>query len=198
MNMRYPPQQKAETKARIVSAASRMFREQGAESNGIGSVMKEIGFTKGGFYRHFKDRDQLYVEAVEKAFSEMGDHMTGAARGAEKGHELEAMIRLYLSKEHLNSPAVGCVLSTLGSDIARQPVAVRRQINRSMQAYRERLSQYMPGKTAEERMATFGLLYPSMMGVLIIARVLADPAAQENVLANARNAFIERYARGNS
>lgn len=173
-----------------------MFREQGAENNGIGSVMKEIGFTKGGFYRHFKDRGQLYVEAVDKAFLEMGDHMTGAARGAEKGHELEAMIRLYLSKEHLNSPAVGCVLSTLGSDIARQPVAVRRQINRSMQAYRERLSPFMPGKTPEERMATFSLLYASMMGVLIIARVLADPAAQENVLANARKAFIERYACG--
>ena len=196
--MRYPAQQKAETKARIVSAASRMFREQGAESNGIGSVMKEIGFTKGGFYRHFKDRDQLYVEAVDKAFLEMGDHMTGAAGGAEKGHELEAMISLYLSKEHLNSPAVGCVLSTLGSDIARQPVAVRRQINRSMQAYRERLSPYMPGKTPEERLATFSLLYSSMMGVLIIARVLADPAAQEKMLTNARDSFIERYTRRGS
>jgi TetR/AcrR family transcriptional repressor of nem operon len=198
MAMRYPEQQKAETKARIISAASRMFREHGAESNGIGSVMKEIGFTKGGFYRHFKNRNQLYVEAVEKAFSEMGDGMIEAAKRAGKGHELEAIIRRYLSMGHLNSPAIGCVLSTLGSDIARQPVAVRRQINRSMQAYRDRLSPYMPGKTSEERTATFSLLYPSMMGVLIIARVLADPAAQENMLANARESFIERYVHGGS
>ncbi len=196
--MRYPAQQKAETKAKIVSVASKMFREHGAESNGIGSVMKEIGFTKGGFYRHFKDRDQLYVEAVEKAFSEMGDSMTKAAAGAKKGHELEAMIRLYLSVEHLNSPAAGCVLSTLGSDIARRSVAVRRQINRVMQRYRERLSPYVHGKTPEERIATFSLLYASMMGVLIIARTLADPAAQEKMLANARESFIERYARGGS
>jgi TetR/AcrR family transcriptional regulator, transcriptional repressor for nem operon len=194
--MRYPAQQKAETKAKIVSVASKMFREHGAESNGIGSVMKEIGFTKGGFYRHFKDRNQLYLEAVEKAFSEMGDTMTGAARDAKKGRELEAMIRLYLSKEHLNSPGLGCVLSTLGSDIARQPVAARRQINQVMQRYRERLSPYVHGKTPEERIATFSLLYASMMGVLIIARTLADPAAQEKMLANARDSFIERYARG--
>jgi TetR/AcrR family transcriptional repressor of nem operon len=196
--MRYPAQQKAETKAKIVSVASRMFRERGAESNGIGSVMKEIGFTKGGFYRHFKNRNQLYVEAVEKAFSEMGDGMVKAAESAGKGHELEAMIRRYLSMEHLNSPAIGCVLSTLGSDIARQPVAVRRQINRSMQAYRDRLSPYIPGKTPEEKRAIFSLLYPSMMGVVIIARVLADPAGQEKMLANARDSFIERYARGSS
>lgn len=196
--MRYPAQQKAETKAKILSVASRMFREHGADSKGIGSVMKEIGFTKGGFYRHFKDRDQLYVEAVEKAFSEMGDHMTEAAKGAKKGHELEAMIRRYLSMEHLNSPGVGCVFSTLGSDIARQPVAVRRQINRSMQAYRDRLLPYIPGKTPEEKTATFSLLYPSMMGVLIIARVLADPAAQEKMLTNARDSLIEMYARKTS
>ena len=196
--MRYPAQQKAETKAKIVSVASRMFRERGAESNGIGSVMKEIGFTKGGFYRHFKNRNQLYVEAVEKAFSEMGDGMVKAAEKAGKGHELEAMIYRYLSMEHLNSPAIGCVLSTLGSDIARQPVAVRRQINRLMQAYRDRLSPYMPGKTPEEKRAKFSLLYPSMVGVLIIARVLADPAGQEKMLANARDAFIARYARGGS
>jgi hypothetical protein len=56
----------------------------------------------------------------------------------------------------------------------------------------------MPGKTSEERTATFSLLYPSMMGVLIIARVLADPAAQENMLANARESFIERYVHGGS
>jgi TetR/AcrR family transcriptional regulator, transcriptional repressor for nem operon len=196
--MRYPVQQKAETKAKILSAASRMFRERGAESNGIGSVMKEIGFTKGGFYRHFKNRNQLYVEAVEKAFLEMGDDMIDAAKSAEKGRGLEAMIRRYLSMEHLNSPAIGCVLSTLGSDIARQPVAVRRQINRSLQAYRDRLSPYMPGKTPEEKTAAFSMLYPSMMGVLIIARVLADPGAQEKMLANARDLFIERYARGAS
>jgi TetR/AcrR family transcriptional regulator, transcriptional repressor for nem operon len=175
-----------------------MFRERGAVGNGIGSVMKEIGFTKGGFYRHFKDRNQLYVEAVDRAFSDMGDRMLEAAKGAKKGHELEAMIRLYLSVGHLNSPAAGCVFSTLGSDIARLPVAIRRQINRSMQAYRDRLLPYIPGKTPEEKTATFSLLYPSMVGVLIIARTLADPAAQEKMLANAQDSFIERYACGTS
>jgi len=194
--MRYPAQRKVETKARILSAASRMFREGGAESNGIGSIMKKIGLTKGGFYRHFESRDQLYVEAVDLAFSEMGDRMLEAAKRARKGHELEAMIRLYLSMDHLNSPAAGCVISTLGSDIARQPVAIRRQINRSMRAYRDRLLPYMSGKTLEEKAATYSLLYPSMVGVLIAARTLGDPAAQETMLANARDSFIERYVRG--
>src|SRR5579862_1443090 len=192
--MRYPAQQKAETRAKIVSAASRIFRERGA-GNGIGSVMKEIGLTKGGFYRHFENRDQLYVEALAKAFTEMGDLMVEAAKSAERGHELEAMIRRYLSMGHLKSPAIGCVISTLGSDIARQPASIRNQINRCMQAYRERLLPYVPGKTLEEKTARFSLLYPSMVGILIAARTLADPDAQEKLLAHARESFIEKYAR---
>jgi len=34
--------------------------------------MKKVGLTKGGFYRHFKSKDDLFVEAVARAFDEMG------------------------------------------------------------------------------------------------------------------------------
>jgi TetR/AcrR family transcriptional repressor of nem operon len=191
--MRYPTEQKARTRAKILSVASRLFRERGAEANGIGSVMKEIGLTKGGFYRHFDSRDHLYVEAIANAFTDMGNAMVAAAEAAPKGQQLKAVIERYLSMEHLYSPGTGCIMSTLGSDIARQPLAVRRQINRSMQAYRERLLPYMPGGTAEEKAASFSLLYPSMVGLLIAARTLADKQAQEQLLARARDFFIRTY-----
>jgi TetR/AcrR family transcriptional repressor of nem operon len=192
--VRYPAKQKDETRAKIISAASRLFRERGADASGIGSVMKEIGLTKGGFYRHFKSRDQLYVEAIDKAFTDMGDAMVAAAEAAPKGQQLKAVIERYLSMKHLNSPGSGCVISTLGSDIARQPSAVRQQINRSMQAYRERLLPYMPGKTKEEKAVTFSLLYPSMVGALIAARTQTEKQAQERLLVRAREFLIRAYA----
>ena len=191
--MRYSPEQKAETHAQIIAVASRLFRERGAEGNGIGSVMKEIGLTKGGFYRHFKSRDHLYIEAIAKAFSEMGDSMVAVAEAAPKGQQLKALIEHYLSVRHLNAPGFGCVMATLGSDIARQPVAVRRQINRLLQAYRERLLPYMPGKSLEEKAATFAVLYPGMVGILVSARTLADRKAQERMLAHARQVFLRTY-----
>jgi TetR/AcrR family transcriptional repressor of nem operon len=192
--VRYPAKQKDETRAKIISVASRLFRERGAEASGIGSVMKEIGLTKGGFYRHFKSRDHLYVEAIDKAFIDIGDAMVAAAEAAPKGQQLKAVIERYLSIKHLNSPGSGCVISTLGSDIARRPSAVRQQINRSMQAYRERLLPYMPGKTMEEKAATFSLLYPSMVGALIAARTQSDKQVQERLLARAREFLIRTYA----
>lgn len=191
--MRYPAGHKAETRAGIVAAASRLFRERGAEGNGIGKVMKELGLTKGGFYRHFKSRDQLYSEAITKAFTEMGDRMVAAAEAAPEGRRLHALIEAYLSLEHLNSPGAGCVIATLGAEMGREPAALRRQIGRGMQAYRERLLPYMPGKTKEERAGTFAILYPSMVGVLVTARAIVDKASQGPMLARAREHFIRAW-----
>jgi TetR/AcrR family transcriptional repressor of nem operon len=41
--------------------AARSFREHDGNSSGIGTVMKKVGLTKGGFYRHFESEDDLFV-----------------------------------------------------------------------------------------------------------------------------------------
>ena len=70
--MRYSLEHKAQNHENILSVAARSFREHGGDSSGIGTVMKKVGLTKGGFYRHFKSKDDLFVEAVARAFDEMG------------------------------------------------------------------------------------------------------------------------------
>ena len=37
--------------------------------------MKELGFTKGGFYRHFESKGDLYAAAVTRAFEEQSNRM---------------------------------------------------------------------------------------------------------------------------
>jgi len=60
--------QKAKTHKRIVSIASKKFREEGLAGVGIAELMKEAGLTVGGFYKHFDSRDDLVAEAVSSAF----------------------------------------------------------------------------------------------------------------------------------
>src|SRR5437868_6556978 len=166
MVMRYPAEQKAETHEKILAVAARSFREHGSDGNGIGPVMKELGLTKGGFYRHFESKDDLYAEAVARAFEEMGTRMTAAAERAPKGKELRAIIEEYLSVKHLNGPGDGCALAALAPEMARQPLQVRKRINQSMLAYRDRLLRYIPGRTLEEKLGRFFVLFPAMAGVL--------------------------------
>ena len=192
--MRYSPEHKAKNHEKILSVAARSFRERGGDTSGIGTVMKKVGLKKGGFYRHFKSKDDLFVEAVARALDETGRGMEEVAKAAPKGQALRAIIDRYLSVGHANSPGSGCVRAALGPELARKPLAVRQRIEVLLEAYRERLSPFMPGKTREEKLANCRLLFPSMAGVLMMVRVIPDPQRREQRLTEARRFFMKCFA----
>jgi TetR/AcrR family transcriptional repressor of nem operon len=173
--------------------AARTFREQGGDSSGIGTVMKKAGLTKGGFYRHFGSKDDLFVGAVARAFDGMGKSLLEVAKSAPEGQALRAIIEHYLSARHANAPGMGCVIAALGPELARKPLPVRRRIEASLEAYRERLLPFLPGRTREERLMKFQLLFPSMAGVLTAVRVTSSVERREQMLAEARKFFVESF-----
>ncbi len=174
--------------------AARSIREHGGDTSGIGTVMKKVGLTKGGFYRHFASKDDLFVEAVARAFDEMGSGMLEAAKSAPEGRALRAIIERYLSTGHANSPGMGCVLATLGPELARKPLSVQKRIEAVREAYRERLLPFVPGRTREEKLKQFQLLFPSMAGVLTSVRMTLSPEKREELLTEARSFFIKLFA----
>src|SRR6516164_9050870 len=187
--MRYSLEHKAQNHENILAVAARSFRECGGDSSGIGRVMKQVGLTKGGFYRHFQSKDDLLVAAVARAFDEMGSGMVEVARSAPEGQALRAIIERYLSVRHADAPGTGCVLAALAPELARKPLAVRQRLD----AYRERLLPFVPGQTREEKLATCRLLFSSMAGVLMMARVTADAQRREQMLMAARHFFIQCF-----
>ena len=192
--MRYSQEHKALNREKILSMAARSIRENGGDSSGIGTVMKKAGLTKGGFYRHFKSKDDLFVEAVARAFDEMGSGMLEAAKSAPEGQALRAIIERYLSTGHANSPGMGCVFATLGPELARKPLSVRKRIEAVREAYRERLLPFVPGQTREEKLANFQLLFPSMAGVLTSVRMTLSSRRRKQMLSEAKDFFITRFA----
>ena len=194
--MRYSLEHKAKNHENILSVAARSFREHGGDSSGIGTVMKKVGLTKGGFYRHFKSKDDLFVEAVARAFDEMGRGMVEIAKSAPQGQALRAIIERYLSTRHANSPGMGCVFAALGPELARKPLAVRKRIEVVREAYRERLLPFVPGRTREEKLAKFQLLFPSMAGVLTAVRMTLSREKREQMLREASDFFIKCFAEG--
>jgi TetR/AcrR family transcriptional regulator, transcriptional repressor for nem operon len=194
--MRYSPEHKAQNHEKILSMAARSFREHGGDSSGIGTVMRKVGLAKGGFYRHFKSKDDLFVEAVARAFDEMGRGMSEVAKSAPEGQALRAIIERYLSTGHANSPGMGCVLAALGPELARKTLSVRKRIEALREVYRERLLPFVPGQTREDKLAKFELLFPSMAGVLTAARLKFSPRKRERMLSEARKFFIKSFTEG--
>ena len=67
------------------------------------------------------------------------------------------------------------IRAALAPELARKALSVRKRIEALLEAYRERLSPFVPGRTREERLAKCRLLFPSMAGVLMMVRVTSDP-----------------------
>lgn len=59
--MPYSARHKQQTRQRILDSARRRFNTKGFAEVSIGGIMQHAGLTHGGFYRHFKDKDELYA-----------------------------------------------------------------------------------------------------------------------------------------
>ncbi len=185
--------EKEKTHQQILRHASREFRARGS-AVGIADVMKELGLTQGGFYRHFNSKDDMFIDAVAISFAEVGDRLEKAAEAAEPGHRVEAIVDAYLSKDHLSHPETWCALASLAPEIGRMPVAVRKRIDSATQLYMERMSKYMPGSSAQEQRKNFFLLFSGMVGAIALIRSLGDAGMREGALQLAREHHLEVFA----
>ncbi|MCA9774876.1 MAG: helix-turn-helix transcriptional regulator, partial [Myxococcales bacterium] len=68
--MTVSPDKKARTRAQILEAAARLFRERGYAGVSVQDVMAAAGLTVGGFYAHFPSKEALYAEAFAHALDE--------------------------------------------------------------------------------------------------------------------------------
>jgi TetR/AcrR family transcriptional repressor of nem operon len=184
---------KAETHERIIERASRAFREYGS-GVGIGDVMKELGLTHGGFYRHFESKEDLLVQAIARSLDEVAERFDKIAEAAAPGKRLEAIITAYLSAEHLRHPETWCALATLAPDIGRQPAAIRKRVDLALQRYMVRMAKYMPGTTEDERRRNFVILFSGMSGAMALTRACGDKDMRERVLGTTRDYYLSVFA----
>src|SRR6516165_1556230 len=118
--MRKSREEAAQTRRRIVEAASREFRKNGIVATGLNDLMKAAGLTHGGFYKHFESKDQLVAEATALAVDAVIARMAMEAEPTKS-----AAVAAYLSTGHRDDPASGCPLAAIGSELARADTKTR-------------------------------------------------------------------------
>jgi TetR/AcrR family transcriptional repressor of nem operon len=191
--MRYGTEHKQETHRRIVESASRQFRAQGVSGPGVVKLMNASGLTQGGFYKHFRNREDLLIEALAESFASVGDRLAETAAAAPEGQGWKLIVKRYMSLEHCQHPENGCPMAALAPDIARSAPAVRKRISSSIKAYREQLTRLMPGKSREEKDRNFVLIFSSMMGAVEIARTMTDPKEKQRLLDEVRDHLLASF-----
>jgi TetR/AcrR family transcriptional repressor of nem operon len=182
--MRVSREQAAENRRRIVETASRMFRENGFDGVGVDAIMKGAGLTHGGFYGHFRSKDDLAAEAVTRALE----------RGTERQSrltDLRDLVSDYLSERHRANRGDGCAIAALCGEMARQGEGMRRGVTAHVRAQLDRFSHLLKGGTAASRRKRAIATFAGIIGALMLARAVEDPALSEEILTAARDAFGE-------
>ncbi len=173
-------EQAVENRARVVEIAAQLFRERGFDGIGIADLMKSAGLTHGGFYAQFAGKDGLMAEACAKASA---DTVAGWVKAIERsGDPLTALTKTYLSTAHRDHPGQGCLMAALGPEVARQAPAVRSAVTAGFRNVIATLAGLLPGKTKAVKQERALAYFASMVGGVVLARAVDDPALSKEIL----------------
>ncbi|MEN2507960.1 TetR/AcrR family transcriptional regulator [Stutzerimonas stutzeri] len=180
--MRYSEDHKAKTRQRIVEEAARRFRRDGVSATGLQALMNALDLTHGGFYAHFKSKDELVEEALRHCLSEL-DEVTADSLSGDR--PLASFITLYLSKSHRADPAMGCPLPTVSAELGQrgQASAVTDDL------VCKRLAQ-LGAHLDDSQDAAMAL--SAMVGALMLSRSVTDPQLADRLLDETRASLLRR------
>ncbi|BCH20998.1 TetR/AcrR family transcriptional regulator [Mesorhizobium sp. L-8-3] len=175
--MKVSREQMAENRRRILDEASRLFRDKGFDAVGVAEVMKAAGLTHGGFYGHFSSKDDLIAQSLA--------HVLAVDAGA--GGDLRAYAEAYLSPRHRDNCAGGCPTAALAAAVRLQAPAARSAMTEGLRSQIDRIGKALPELDAADRRRVAIGSFAAMVGAVILARAVDDPALSDEVLAQARD-----------
>ena len=168
----------ARTRQHIITTAAAEFRRKGVEGIGLSDLMAKAGLTHGGFYRHFKTKDDLVSEALGSAFPASTHKLDDAME--EIG--VKEMISDYLSESHRDNRSQGCPFAALGGELARCDRTVRDKATvsflKQVKIIAGKLKSLSPGEAQKRAL----VLLSSIAGALNMARVVTDPKFSRAIL----------------
>jgi TetR/AcrR family transcriptional repressor of nem operon len=175
--MKVSREQMAENRRRILDVASRLFRDKGFDAVSVAEVMNAAGLTHGGFYGHFSSKDDLIAQTLA--------HVLAAHAGG--GGDFRAYVDAYLSPRHRDNCAGGCPTAGLAAAIRHQTPAARSAMTEGLRSQIDRIGKALPGLDAADRRRVAIGSFAAMVGAVILARAVDDPALSDEVLEQTRD-----------
>src|SRR5690349_2540146 len=195
--MRYEKGRKDQTRKRVVDVASAQFRAKGIDGTGVAGLMADAGLTHGGFYAHFKSKDDLVREALAAVSERSLKTWKAEAEAAREsgGDGLEAIIRRYLRTVHRDQPDRGCSVAALAPEVARNKPEIRAAMAEGAQDLVAVIAAELPSSMGPDRARDVAYaIFALMIGTLQLARVIPDEALSDAVLRSGQDAAL-RLAR---
>jgi len=184
--MRYPSTHKEETRKKLIGSARAIAKRGGFGTTGVDELMASIGLTGGAFYGHFPSKEALFAELVEQEISNSAEMLAGDE--SSPPDHVAKRLRSYLSSAHALHPETGCVLPTLGPEIARAAPEVRATVEQGL----KRLQKSWSARIGDPDAAW--ALIAQCVGALVLSRALESERTRKEILASSRRFIDETHA----
>jgi TetR/AcrR family transcriptional repressor of nem operon len=190
--MRYDAEHKQKTRAKVLQVAAKAIRAEGPDRIGVAGVMAEAGLTHGGFYAHFRSKDELVTAAIEQMFEESRARIQHAMDGVGAAEGLTAYIDFYLSKKHRDMRSAGCPMAALASDLPRLSEATREQFAAGVRRFTETIGEKLVALGLADASALAHSVVSELIGALTLARIELNATRSDAILADSRQLLKQR------
>ncbi|MFZ2306090.1 MAG: TetR/AcrR family transcriptional regulator [Rhodoferax sp.] len=187
--MRYAKTHKEETRQKLLDSSRAIAKKGGFKATGVDALMASIGLTGGAFYSHFPSKQALFEALVQEEMSNSSAMLAGDQDSPD--NHVAKCLRDYLSSFHAMNPEVGCVLPTLGPEIAQAGPEVRSTVEAALKRTQKSWSQ----RTGD---ADAGwALIAQCVGAVVLARAVESERTRKEILAASRR-FLDKALAANA
>lgn len=179
--MKVSKKQAQQNREAVVEIAGRLFRERGFDGIGVADLMRSAGLTHGGFYASFGSKEALMAEASSRALQQNVVYWQ-EFKHKESPVSLPNLMQDYLQQSYLTGCADGCLISALGSEVARKPEVVKQPVTEGVKSIIEAIQHLIPVNSSVQQRQQAIAAYASSVGALILARAVSDKQLSEEIL----------------
>lgn len=190
--MRYDTEHKERTRQRVLSEAAAAIREVGPDKIGVAGLMAKAGLTHGGFYAHFKSKDDLIAQAIGQMFEDSYGNFVRWTSDRPPAEALARFIDNYVSPRHRDAPDRGCPIPSLSGDLARMPPEARTRFTEGVGALTGALAGLLEQVGRPDPASLAASAIAEMIGALALSRAVGDPAVSDKILQTSREVLKKR------
>lgn len=122
-------------KSRILNEANQLFRRKGFAKTSINDVMESAGLTHGGFYAHFKSKEDLFSQAMAEDLNfTLITRQLNEQPDADALEQLKHAVTYYLGFDNRDKVGNGCTMVTLCPEVARMSDKTKGNYTKSFEA----------------------------------------------------------------
>lgn len=169
--MRYSPDHKEGTRARLIEATGALVKQKGFAATGVDGLMAAAGLTSGAFYTHFRSKNALLEAIVDNELQR-----SIALFSNKSAAQCMAVMDGYLSQAHVAHPESGCAVPSLASEISRASASTQAVFEDGMVALQAQI------KSVVKDDAKAWSIIAQLVGAVMVARGMPSEQARSALL----------------